>query len=165
MEKQKLTISSMGKKGWYRLLKVFFIGFFVLVGAGVILGQYIGNDVATDKVNRMLSYAVCDKYGLKRVNLSDTTVYLTRTTATVDSLAHSEVLELSKMCGYSDEVTELSLKSNIPLFTLSLVGQRELNISGFIIYTLISLLVVYGIAEFIRRVFYYVVLGEFYPKD
>ena len=160
------TITELNDKAWYRLLKVIFI-LIIIFAASIAI--YINYDAVG---NYQTDFTVNCNYGHKSTFLAykDKQIYIPSYydyTYSLAKLPDDTKVELQVACGISQE--ELFAKMNDTndskkLFELSETKIITDTYLSATVWSIISLLIIFVIAEILRRVFYYIVLGSLRPK-
>lgn len=161
------TVIELNDRAWYRLLKVIFI---LIIIFAAFIAIYVNYDAVG---NYQTDYTVSCNYGHKSTFLAhkDKQIYIPsyyNYTFSLAKLPDDTKEELQAACGISQE--ELFAKMNNindskKLFELSETKIITDTYLSATFWSIISLLVILAIAEIIRRVFYYIVLGSLKPKN
>ncbi|MBP6926258.1 MAG: hypothetical protein KBB70_00990 [Candidatus Pacebacteria bacterium] len=183
------TISELNSKWWYRLVKVIFIGCILLamtIATFIFIDEYSPSQSLDYKISCVADYtnhketiAYKDE-SIFILPLNGQTVY--------QSLSDNNKQEIRNICGISNEeadqgnATALAyINEQTKLGTSSAIIQKYIDDNlrpykvseeyitegGYVQVVLYSILAAIGIlliAEIIRRIFYYIVLGSLRPK-
>lgn len=165
------TISELNSRWWYRLIKVLFLLLLVLIFLFSFAVVY-----TTYHVRNVSDYLVTCDYGNKKTfdAYKDAGIQILSFNldgpATVGSLNDYEREAIQKACGItSSEAVQmlrnsLSGNSGIPsLFVIQPTTVTEGSTLSVVLFSALSLLIILITFEFIRRMFYYIVLGKIRP--
>ena len=144
-------ISDLNKKWWYRLIKVVFVVFFIgiiMAGVMIVAGEY------SPSFDNKASYALC-KDGNK-VGLDENSIYLNSS-----FISNTNDKTIKKRCGTTFTLEEI--KKRVPSYELVSVykSRNWLAVVGF---SLLLVFITIIVAEIIRRIFYYIILGKIKPE-
>jgi hypothetical protein len=160
------TISELEDKIWYRFLKVIFFTIFVSVSLVIVGSIYNGNrpewikdHIITCNYGNKTSFAAWNEKGILNVR-EDMSAIPDYT---------KEIIQ--KACGISEKEMEDKFDAILnntdngkPLFSIVQGEVPTGNMLKAILFSLLGLLVALVVFELIKRVFYYIVLGNFRPK-
>jgi len=162
---EKITLKHLNTKIWYRLIKVLFILAIIAVlifSEGVFIGKKL------DKTNYEKSSIICnignknefhDKTLAKEIENFKDWRYISKNDTEIAKNLKTKIIN---KCSISDKKTELYLEKMI---TFNLVKnnftdfERNDWLTIFIIFLSVLLF-----EETIRRLFYYIILREFFPN-
>ncbi len=168
MEKQ--TISHLNNKMWYRLLKVIYVIVFIF-SCGIAIS------IAFESVgNYQDDYTIVCNYGNKDTFLAnnDKNIYISSYydyTENLTRLPNEIKEELQSACGISKEEMTAKMarifngnddsKKLFDITKTKVVTDTYLTAS---LWSILSILIIAIIMEIIKRIFYYIVLGEIKPQ-
>lgn len=163
---KKVTLKDLQESIWYRLLKVFFIIGFLLVMLFSLIGVYV-TVFPDQQIDLEKSKIICDD--AKETFWSYEKLGLISSYITTDKVA---ALKNSCYFASGDEGDILSDKLlNKPSYITKNYSEEIVykavsigEICKFVLYSFILFVIVLLISELVRRVFYYVVLGKFFPN-
>ena len=188
MENKK-TISYLNSKAWYRLIKVVFIGVIVLsilLSVLVIVDSHSPQQVKDYKINCIADYT--NKKTFFAEKDADIYFFPYGTETVYESIRDDQRLRLRDVCGISSEEADKSnnetiayineqiklgtdeetiedyLDKNFRAYTILETNRTEGGYLIIIAYSLLSVVILLLIAELVRRIFYYVVLGKIRPE-
>lgn len=177
------TISGLNSRGWYRLIKVLFIGAFAIVGIIGLLIIFYSNQ-STVVVDNAKTTINCVYPTQHTVTAAAGGLYFLPSDFTNGQYSNfNNNAEIQDACGMTDYVNNLvanarasatgtdfnsvfgAVMSQMPahLFTVNPVFDDEGGWPYIIGYSLLFLIILIAIAEGSRRIFYYVALGSFKP--
>jgi hypothetical protein len=158
------TISYLNSRAWYRLIKVFFISFFIIAVVISLITIYFANEP-----NQGTDYRVTCNYGNKTNFMlgRDKGIYLWDADST--KWTDGERNQIIQACGISNVDilnTIVPLNSGLhplPLYSISTVV-FIVTVAKIIGYSLLAILMIAFIFEVLKWAFYYIVLGSLRPK-
>jgi len=150
------TISELNGKTWYRLLKVLYILFILLVFTGLVVFIY---DENSSRFNINKSYISCDNG--KNLSLVESNIILDKN-GFVD---YKNEEKLSALCDGLKADVLISEDLWGDSLSWKIIRYYDNKIWNTIGFSIIILLVIVVINEIIRRVFYYIVLGTLKPNN
>ena len=167
------TISGLNSRSWYRLLKVLYVGVFLVVVLFGLLLIFDSNQLETT-VDNARTTIECDYPVQHNITAADGGVYFMPSDFTDGEYNNfNKNAEIQDACGMTDYVNNLiSRAGNLQLgtngfpshlFPVDPVFDSEGGWSYILGYSLLFIVIVVAISEGLRRVFYYVVLGSFKP--
>jgi len=183
------TISELNNKWWYRLVKVVFIGFALfcmVVSVFIIQDDNKPRQVKDYKINCIADYT--NKKSFFAEKDADTYIYKYGTDTVYQSLSEDNKQKIRNNCDISKEEADTATTKAIAYITQQEnLGATKEDIQNYIndnmrpylitedyvtkgsyikviSYSLLSILAILLVAEIIRRVFYYIVLGSIRPK-
>ncbi|MBI2626749.1 MAG: hypothetical protein HYW77_00690 [Parcubacteria group bacterium] len=160
------TISELNNKWWYRLIKV---GYLLLIMAACVISIAVAfEDVGTYQTD----YLVVCNYGNKSTFIANKDKDIWNIPQYYDyseslaKLPDSTKIQLQSACGISQ--AEMNAKFENPndnkkLFDLTETKVNTTSYWSAILWSILSIIITFAIAEIIRRIFYYIVLGKVKP--
>lgn len=183
------TINELNSKWWYRLVKVVFIGFALLcmvVSVFIIQDDNRPRQVQDYKVDCIADYTnhktfIAEKdagiyifrYGTDTVyqSLSDDAKQKIRSNCDISEAEAQNATD--KAVAYINEQTKLGtdketiqnyLNDNLRAYLISETQVTKGSYLSIVAYSILSIILILVVAEIIRRIFYYIVLGSIKPK-
>lgn len=163
---------------WYRLFKVLFVFFFVTSICGIALVAYFVHMPYTQNDYRIqCNYGYKDSfiaYKEKHIYIPDSSI---EADGTVGRVSPETKQKLQDACGITDDDINKVLNSMWddltagkpitipPLFTATPVSYTIGTTTKAIEAALIAVVILIIIFEIIRRSFFYIVTGEFFPRS
>jgi hypothetical protein len=161
-----LTIKILKTKIWYRLIKVIFILTLIF---GLFLGAGVFIDKKLSKINPDKSSFVCN-FGNKKIidnktGIIDNLILLQEVSLRYrdnSDLARAIKADAIKLCGVAEKEANIDLNK---LITLKLINNdfNDFKQKDWIMLLGIILGILFS-EEVIRRIFYYIILGKFFPN-
>lgn len=162
------TLNYLNSKMWYRLIKVIFLGVFVLVEIVSVFAVYDENrTVQTETQVVTCNYGNKNMFvpQMKGIYISD---YDLRNG--ISSIPDYGKEQIRQACGVSQIeiqklITDTLNNSNTPaLFSVGKGTTTHGSTPRAIVYSLLDILVIALVFEVVRRAFYYIVLGSLRPQ-
>ena len=183
------NISELNNKWWYRLIKVFFyliIIFCILCSVSVIFDINKPKEVTDYKIacrgdytNKKSFFAEKDA-GIYIYDYDKNTVYtslsdedrkkirngcdITEAEANTNNQKAIEYIKEQEGLGIDHGTIQKYIDNNLRPYTVSEVTRNEGSYLAIIEYSLPVILIALAIAEIIRRIFYYIILGKIKPE-
>ena len=170
------TIADLNNKWWYRLIKVIFIVVFIAVEIGAADSVY-----QNFKPYEEADYLVSCNYGNKAefIAYKDREIFISIYDFDANGNLEPDYLreKIKNACGISkvemNKIIDGVVKKikagedapTIKLFEIKVTTYTKNSWVGLAAFLLMSAIAAAGIFEFIRQVFYYVVLGSFRPNN
>lgn len=153
----KMTLEKLKSKIWYRLVKVVFISFILLI---ITLSLYI---IYEDyhEVSMSDHNIVCELG-----NEGTYSAYYSGIKISFDNkVERYDRDKVNQLCEFSDDFSKLLIKENLSLGYSVVESTRVAGDNYKMVYfSMVSILIIVSLAEIGRRIFYYIVLGKFNPK-
>jgi hypothetical protein len=174
----KRDLTYFNSRWWYRLLKVIFI---FLFGISVLLVGYV--TYVHNRPRMQQDYIVTCNYGTNATftALKDKNIYIPSYEAgdgsTMDQMPEYLRKELQNACGISDDDINKVLDSmwddlssgkpldNAPLWTVQPTTYVVGTYTKAIVLSLVGTITVVVFFEIARGIFYYIIVGSFFPDS
>lgn len=172
MSKQLNTLADLNSKWWYRLLKVVYAGIFIVMSLLMLVAVYDENEPDTLVVDHKIictagNHSTFQASKDKRIDLSGYS-----STFGLESLSNAQRYALRIACGEEEIQSSpreiLNAKYNndtLPSIEIEDVYLTNGSWLEVLFYSVAYLIAAALLFEFGRRLFYYVVLGTWKPKD
>jgi len=183
------TVTELNSKWWYRLVKVVFIGSTLLLIGGsifIIQDENRPRQVKDYKIDCIAEYTNMKTFlAEKDANIY---IYSFGTTTPYTSLSTDDKKKIRGFCdisdeeaknandkaiAYIDEQTKMGtdketiqnyIDTNLRAYLISETQVPKGSYLAIVAYSILSIIGILVVAEIIRRVFYYIVLGSIRPK-
>jgi uncharacterized membrane-anchored protein len=152
------SIHELKHKSWYRLLKVLYLSFFLLIFITTVSIIIAGNSRPIFDNDR--SYIVCNDG--RNLSLSENSIYLSS-----NYIPYYDQDKVKTMCAYNpNDPTKLNEPTYSELSRMGvnykLVAVYDYsNYLAMMGYLLLAVVIILALFELIRRIFYYISLGRF----
>lgn len=160
------TTSELNNKWWYRLIKV---GYILLIAAACVISVAVAfEQVGTYQVD----YLVVCNYGNKTTFIAnkDKDIYnipqYYNYSESLAKLPDSTKIQLQSACGITQAEMDAKFENvndNKKLFDLTQTKVNTTSHWSATLWSILSIVITLVIAEIIRRIFYYIVLGKVKP--
>lgn len=185
----KKDLRYLNSKWWYRLLKVVFVGMFLLgtiISVIIVVNDNKPYQVKDYKISCIAEYT--NKKTLFAEKDAGLYFFPYETETVYQSITDDNRLKLRNICGFTnDKADELNneaiayINEQIKLgtdkttiqkylddsraYTIEEVYRTEGGYVAVVAYSLLTIIISLIIAELVRRIFYYITLGSFLPEN